>query len=65
MKYNQNLIETLYLKYLDEGVINYRRLLIEDYEKETGDKIPIGSLEKYISRIKKQKNIQRANRTKL
>ena len=36
MKYNQNLIETLYLKYLDEGVINYRRLLIEDYEKETG-----------------------------
>ncbi len=52
MKYNIELIETLYKKYQEEGTINYRRLLIEDYEKATGNAIPISTLEKYIARIK-------------
>ena len=52
MKYNIDIIETLYLKYQEEGVVNYRRLLTEEYEKETGNAIPISTLEKYIARIK-------------
>lgn len=56
MKYNQNLIDMLYQKYKKQGTMYYRQDMADEYEKMTGEKISIGSLERYIRSAKKTFN---------
>ena len=56
MKYNQKLVDKLYQKYKNQGTMYYRQEMADEYEKMTGEKITIGSLERYIRASKKTFN---------